>query len=506
LGEGAFSSALIAENAVQRDIAVIDVGSNSVRLVHFRLEGPALWPVYNEKVMAGLGMGVRKTGRLNPDGVDLALRALKRFQRLLDAKGVHERYVVATAAVRNADDGPDFIRKARKLTGLLTRVLSGEEEGEMSAIGLLAGIPGAHGMTGDLGGSSLELTPLTKGVAGEGRTFALGPQEVIGQAWDYAKARKKIDERLKEADFSGCEGQTFYAVGGAWRALAQMAFARGDHPLRVVHGFSMETREIRPLTRLVAGMSEASLVATPGVSRRRAATMPYAALLLRRLLKHGRFARVVFSAYGLREGVILASQAEELRAQDPLVAGAEALARPVSPTPGFGAALGRWMRPLMKATPVAFSPLRDRILEETAARLADLGARLHPDHRVDLARDSVLYAPFAGVTHPERVFLAAMIHHRYGGSRSAFETLDVEGLITDDQLDVAQVIGMTLRLGAKLSGRSEKLLKRFKLSTPDGYVRLDIDESVHDLYVERSVSLLDQIAEVLGRQAQVVYA
>lgn len=499
------SDGLIAENAVQRDIAVIDIGSNSVRLVHFRLEGPALWPVYNEKVMAGLGQGVRQTGRLNTDGVDLALRALKRFQRLLDAKAVHDRHVVATAAVRNAEDGSDFILRVKALSGLVVHVLSGEAEGEMSAQGLLAGLPGAHGMTGDLGGSSLELTQLNAGEAGQGRTFALGPQEVIGAEWDYAKAKKKIDKRLADADFAQCSGETFYAVGGAWRALAQIAFARGDYPLRVVHGFAMEQRQIRPLTRLVAGMSEASLLATPGVSRRRAASLPYAALLMRRILKHGKFSRVVFSAYGLREGVIMASLPRELIVQDPLIAGAEALARPVSPTPGFGRALANWIAPLMSEMEPVFPGARDRILQESAARLADLGGRMHPDHRVDLARDSVLYAPFAGISHPERAFLAATIHVRYGGSRSRFETLDVARLLRIEQLDRAKLIGMALRLGAKLSGRSEHLLSRFKLSAPPGALRLDIDESVHDLYVERSVSLLDEMAAVIGRKAEVAY-
>jgi exopolyphosphatase/guanosine-5'-triphosphate,3'-diphosphate pyrophosphatase len=333
----------------------------------------------------------------------------------------------------------------------------------------------------------------------------LGPQEVVGSEWDYAKARKKIDKRLADVDLKPMSGKTFYAVGGAWRALAQIAFAHGEYPLRVVHGFALETHRIRPITRLIAGMSQASLLATPGVSRRRAASLPYAALLLRRLLKKGRFSRVVFSAYGLREGVIAASLPPILSEQDPLIAGAEALARPVSPCPGFGRALAGWIEPLMTEIDPVFDPRRTRILQESAARLADLGARMHPDHRVDLARDSVLYAPFAGVTHPERAFLAAMIHHRYGGSRRSFDRHAVARLIDQDQRDLAQLIGMALRLGAKLSGRSEHLLSRFRLSAPDGLIRLDIDESVHDLYVERSVTLLDDMAAVIGRNAKVVY-
>ena len=188
---------IAGENAVERDVAVIDVGSNSVRMVHFRLEGRAMWPVYNEKVMAGLGLGLRESGRLNPEGVTAARSALHRFTRLLDAKGVAERHAVATAAVREAADGPDFMRRVAKETGLRLTVLSGEEEGRISALGLAAGAPNAHGVVGDLGGSSLELLPMAHGRPKPGVSLALGPQAApAGADWDRKRAKAVIEERL----------------------------------------------------------------------------------------------------------------------------------------------------------------------------------------------------------------------------------------------------------------------------------------------------------------------
>ncbi len=144
-----------------RDAAVIDIGSNSVRLVVYRLEGRAIWTVFNEKVLAGLGRDLAKTGRLSPEGVIQTLQALKRFRAVLEAVNPAETFVVATAAAREAKDGQDFIDRVRDETGFVVRVLSGEEEAHYAAVGVLAGAPDADAVVGDLGGASLELVRLS---------------------------------------------------------------------------------------------------------------------------------------------------------------------------------------------------------------------------------------------------------------------------------------------------------------------------------------------------------
>jgi exopolyphosphatase/guanosine-5'-triphosphate,3'-diphosphate pyrophosphatase len=497
---------VFSENAIERDIAVIDIGSNSVRLVHFRLEGRAIWPVFNEKVMAGLGRGVAITGHLNPEGVKTALRALKRFARLLQAKGVSEIFVVATAAVRNADDGAAFAARVLAHCGLTIRVLTGEDEGALSALGLVSGIPDARGLVGDLGGSSLELASVADGQCSAAETFELGPQIATPDGrFDDASATRLIDETLAMSVVSKDVSGRFYAIGGAWRALAQLAFARGEHPLRVVHQFELGRRDALQLAELAVGLSPVSLAGIQGISSRRAATIPWAALLLRQLLRLRPFTGVVFSAYGLREGVLMDSVAPSIRSADPLVAGAEALARPVAPSPGFGRELADWISPALSELEMAFSDHRDRVLRETAARLIDMGARMHPDHRVELMRDTTLYAPFAGITHAERVFLAAVLHHRYGGRRKALADWPACRLLGEHQHDAAQILGLTLRLAAKLSGRSGDLLQRFRLSVTPETVRLDVEAEVRDLYVERSVSLMGKLADVMKREPDVRY-
>src|SRR3974390_1296295 len=152
------------------DAAVIDVGSNSVRLVLYRVEGRSIWTVFNEKILAGLGRHLAFSGRLNPQGVETAIKALHRFRALVDASGPRRIFAVATAAVREAVDGPGFRRRVEAETGLKLRVLSGDEEARLAALGVLAGAPDSSGVVGDLGGSSLELIKLAQGETGAGLT------------------------------------------------------------------------------------------------------------------------------------------------------------------------------------------------------------------------------------------------------------------------------------------------------------------------------------------------
>jgi exopolyphosphatase/guanosine-5'-triphosphate,3'-diphosphate pyrophosphatase len=496
----------MAENGVQRDVAVIDIGSNTVRLVHFRLEGRALWPVYNEKVMAGLGNGVAETGKLNPEGVIVAKRALKRFQRLLDTNHISERHLVATAAVRNAEDGVSFVADIAAICGFEIQILSGEDEGDLSAAGLICGIPNAHGVMGDLGGSSLELARIEMGVPATAQTFALGPQEALrGATLNSTEMVAVIDGALETAESLQPGGGDFYAIGGAWRALAQLAFTRLGYPLHVVHQFRLDREQVLKLTGFVAEADLASLAAIDGVPSRRAGSLPFAALLLQRLIELGHCDGVVFSAYGLREGVLMRSVPPILRQADPMIAGSEAMARPVSPVSGFGRAVAQWIAPSLASLEPVFDAGRDTDLHEAASRLIDLGARMHPDHRVGLVRNSVLYSPIANASHVERAFLAAISHYRYGGGERALMKRPAFGMLDDAQMLRARFIGVILRLAAKLSGRSCALLDRFDLQIKDACLCLEVDEQVRDLYVERSASLVKSAAELIGHKSEVRY-
>lgn len=482
-----------------QDIAVIDIGSNSVRLVQYRLEDGALWPVFNEKTMAGLGKGAGARGTLNPDGVETALITLRRFASLLDAKGVTNRHAVATAAVRECSDGADFVQAAERETGLKIEVLSGEEEGELSALGVVAGIGAGHGVVGDLGGSSLEIARLTGRDVGPVYSLPLGPLSVLnGSADDSKRIRGEIDDGLDAA--AGAldgSGPDFYAVGGAWRSFAHLAMALDRYPLTLLHQYALSAQQVSRAADFAMAQSEASLSATPGVSSKRAATLPYAAQLLKRIVKRGKFKRVIFSANGLREGVAFSRSAALQHRLDPLLAGAESMARHAANDPAFGAALGEWLEPVFAGGTPVFDAERDFVLRSAAARLSQLGARMHPDHRAELAATEALYAPFGGISHPERAYLALAIHHRYAGRRSRPEECPSRRLLDDGQEEAALHLGHAIRLGTALSGGSAGVLKFFSLRREEGALVLDMEPGREDLVVERALSRFESLANVL---------
>ncbi|WP_158918256.1 Ppx/GppA family phosphatase [Caulobacter sp. S45] len=484
-----------------RDVAVLDVGSNSVRLVMYRLEGRAIWTVFNEKVLAGLGRSVGETGALSPEGVTAAMSALRRFHAVLDGSSSIQVFSAATAAVRQAKDGPAFVARVRAETGLDIRVLSGEEEAHFSALGVAAGQPDANGVVGDLGGSSLELVRIAEGLPGPGVTLPLGPFALGAPApiEPLATARAIRARLARCAD--AYTSDTFYAVGGAWRNIALIHMEATGYPLRIVHQYEMGARDALDAARFVAQQSRASLERMPGVSKKRAETLPYAALVLEALVETLQLQRVCFSAYGLREGLLLDAMSPELRAQDPLVEGCAALGARMGASDSLGPALEDWLRPLWTALPPLFegSPPRDALLLAAACRLADLGARLHPDHRADLAFDQVLRAPIAGQSHPERAYLAAAVFSRHTSQVAIRPDSGLARVLTPERLTRARALGAAMRLACDLSGRSETLLAVCSLELRDGVLTLTLKPGAADLLLgEQTRKRLSALAGVLG--------
>lgn len=488
----------------RNDVAVIDVGSNSVRLVMYRLEGRAIWTVYNEKVLAGLGRDIAATGRLSPEGVKMALPALRRFASIVEGVRPAATLTAATAAVRDAEDGEEFRQRVAAETGLKVRVLSGEEEARYAALGVLAGAPDAEGVAADLGGASLELSRVGGGKVEGGVTLPLGPFSLsTSGGFDPDHARRLITERLKPM-VEGYSGKVLHAVGGGWRSLAQIHMAMTDHPLRIVHQYVMTARQAREAAHLVAHQSPASLARTPGVSKRRVETLPYAALVLEGLLEHCGFEQVEFSAWGLREGLLFESLAPSLVSADPLLASCEAIGLRQGVSPGLPGALEGWLAGVMAALPSAFGEERDGVLTGAACRLADVGARLHPDHRVDLAFDQVLRAPAPGQTHAERAFLACAINARYGGSAETPAPRVLDRLLNDDQRLRARALGLAMRLGSDLSVRSPQILASTVVSLKHGVLRLKASpDHIDALLGEQTRRRAKALAEMLDATLEI---
>lgn len=481
-----------------REIAAIDIGSNSVRLVLYRLEGRAIWTVFNEKVLAGLGRDLSVTGQLSPDGAEQALTALKRFAAVIDGVKPMQTFVAATAAIREAEDGQAFCEKVAAETGLIIRVLSGEEEANYAALGVLAGMPDARGVAADLGGASLELSRVEDGAVGRGITLPLGPFTLEDKAgFDADRLRQTIARRLEPAaDF---RSDTLYAVGGAWRTLAQVHMNHNRYPLQIVHQYELRATEAKLIAQVVARSSRASLEKWPGVSKKRAETLPYAALVLEGLIDHLGLERIVISAWGVREGLLYETLDPETAQSDPLLAGCSALGARQGISPGLPGALFGWIRPILEALPEAFGQDRDLVLADAACRVADLGARLHPDHRVELAFGQVLRAPIPGQSHAERAYLASAVNARYGGGANTPEPNTVGRLLTEEQRTGARALGLAIRLACDLSGRAPQLLVNARVKIEGGALVLTASDGYADVLLgEQTRRRGKALAEIMG--------
>jgi len=446
-----------------RQAAVIDVGSNSVRLVIYRLDGRAIWTVYNEKALAGLGRDLPATGRLSPDGVEVAVTALRRYRAVLDGWDALDVTACATAAVREAADGPFFLKRVRAETGLDVRVLSGDEEARFAALGVLAGQPDAEGVVGDLGGSSLELVRLNGHDPEAGVTLPLGPFALGAPRPLDAERTRRVVEAALAPHANRYATRHFHAVGGAWRNLALFHMELADYPLHVAHQYEISPADAQDVARLIARQSRASLERMEGLSKKRLETLPYAAVVLDALIGTLGVERVIVSAFGVREGLLLDAMDPAVRRRDPLIEGCEALTATRGVSPDIGGALEAWLTPAFEKLPSVFAR-RDPILVAAACRLADLGARLHPDHRADVAFEQVLRAPIAGLNHPERAFLACVAFSRHTAAAATPEAAAIAKLLSGERRQRARALGAAVRLGCDLAGRNPRLLERSSLA------------------------------------------
>jgi exopolyphosphatase/guanosine-5'-triphosphate,3'-diphosphate pyrophosphatase len=436
--------------------AVVDLGSNSVRLVVF--EGAHRNPVaiFNEKAVLRLGRGMQTTGRLNEEAVGQALTVMNRYAAIARAMGAAPFEVLATAAVREAENGAAFVATLReRLPGANIRVLTGEEEARLSAAGMLCGIPEADGILADIGGGSLEVVRLHRGLCGAARTLKLGVLRLAERSGgEVARARA-----IAEADFAEVPwlaegaGHDLYAVGGAWRALARIHIAQTGYPLNMVHHYTISRDEARDLTSVIAGASRRVLERMPGVPRRRVEDLPFAAVALRRVLRATRARRVVFSANGLREGWYMERMPAETRARDPLLAAGEDFARLLGRDPALPPALIGWTAPLFPSETALLRRLR-----EAACWMSDIGSHDHPEYRAEQAYLRILRQPGLGLDHLARAFLAMTLALRYEAEPDAPFLATARALLSLEDIRSATILGVALRLAYTLSAGTPDLL------------------------------------------------
>ena len=478
-----------------RRIAVVDVGSNSLRLVVFERLGGALLPLLNEKVMCGLGRGIAASGRLNAEGMALAYPNLQRFIALARALGVDHLAIIATAAVREASDGRAFAAEIEHQCGVPVRIVDGAEEGRLSAAGVLAGNPSADGVVGDLGGGSVELVPVSgpARLIGGGISLPLGPLR-LAEFGDNRRALLDAIDRAVERSplLNSAAGKSLYLVGGAWRAIARLHMEQSRYPLHIIHQYTVARRSAEAFLDLIGGISRRSLERIGGLSRRRLEAVPLAAIILRRLIAAGRPERIVFSAFGLREGYAYGLLPSEPRS-DPLIGACVGMALTQSRWHSDGDRLQRWIAPLFPNLP----PSRQR-LHRAACWLSDIAWTEHPDYRAEQAFYRTLRMPVAAIGHPERGFIACALHARYGGAADDPIKTAIAGLLDESEAAQARGLGLGLRLAYTLCGGALDLLEQVELKRQGAALLLELPASGNLFIGEAVQRRLDALGRALG--------
>jgi len=481
-------------------MAIVDIGSNSVRLVIYESFSRSPAVIHNEKTICGIGRNMVSTQRLYEPGMEMALEALGRFRMLADAHDVRHREAVATAAARDAENGQVFVRAAEAAWGGPIRVLSGEEEARLAAEGVLAGIPDADGLVGDLGGGSLDMVTVKGGRTGTAVTLPFGPLRLMDLSkGNPDKARGLVDDGLHVLDgLESLRGRALYAVGGVWRSLARIDMEGEKYPLHVLHDYSIPAARVLKLCRVVPGLSKKSFDKMKIVSRRRAEALPYGAVVLERLLMATGIKEVVISAYGLREGLLHAKLSPEERAKDPLIEFAAASNARHSRAPAHADELFGWLAPLFAEESAQMARIRRAV-----CYFSDIGWRRHPDDRALGVFDQVLTAPFAGATHSARAMIATAVYHRYSGDGDFPEPVGAHALLSPEDEAAARRIGLAARLGFALSASAVGELPHYRLSATSGRVVLDVPRSRGAVASDPVQKRLGALAAALGRKGEI---
>lgn len=470
-------------------IAVIDIGSNSCRMVIYDRSGAALIPHFNEKTMAGLGRDLSETGRLSPSGQELALKTFHRFRAITASLDIRDIRAVATAAVREAKDGAEFCKRAEKILRVPIKVLTGADEGEVSALGVEAGFINPKGLMADLGGTSMEIRPIDGGVDGE--SFLLGPLAREGDMdLTFSKRQKAIEKVLANSQFKVSErkGQ-LYAVGGAWRNVAAVHMMLRNYPLRVAHGYRMTIDDVDDVIEAaeLAQSDKLTREQLQGVSKRRFETLPHAALLLKGLMKQVETKDVIVSSFGLRDGV--AAEGMSMTGSAGLLDAVPLFLRTSPQSLAFGRELYSFIHPIAQQFNRSETVLRAICL------MADAGSRMHPDHRAQLVFEQILRAPLPALNHNERLFSAYATASRY--TFKFAEDPNYARLLSMGSKRKAKILGTAMRLGSVYSGRSGPILATAKLSIENKTLQLRVEPEYSDLVSETVERRLAQLSGLM---------
>jgi len=485
-------------------IAIVDIGSNSVRLVAYEGLTRAPTPIFNDKVMAELGRGVATTGKLNEQGVERSLAALKRFRVLCRTMGISNVHVLATAAARDASNGPAFLEQAQKAIGHKVELLEGRREAELAAYGVMSGFNNPDGVVGDLGGGSLELNDVRGRRMGKGTSLRLGGLALMDVSDRSPKKAAKIVRKalIDVPHLERLKGRTFYAIGGTWRALAKLHMRQRDYPLNVMHGYVIPARDAADFASLVERVNADALANIASVAAARRPLLAYGAVVLEEIIRRAKPKEIVISALGLREGLLYEKLSAELRDKDALIESARELNYLRSRDPQHGEELCDWTDAFIQSSQLD-ETAHERRLRHAACLLCDIGWRAHPDYRGEQSINIIANAAFSSIDHPGRAFLALAASYRHMDGEDDVSP-HLRTLVTARMLDRAHVLGSATRLAYVLSAAMQNVLPHTPLRCHRSKLILTLPPAMKDLASERLHNRLRHLGRLIGRDVEIV--
>jgi exopolyphosphatase/guanosine-5'-triphosphate,3'-diphosphate pyrophosphatase len=491
----------------QSSVAVIDIGSNSVRLVVYETMTRSLVTLFNEKTLCGLGREVQTTGLLAPDAVAKALTSLRRFRALCRVMKVGRVYAIATAACRDATNGPDFIAKAERICGVRIEILSGPREAKLSALGVISGIHKPDGIVGDLGGGSLELIDVHGNRVRSGLTLPLGSLALQDLSHKSLKRAERIvrNDLSEVAQLKAGRGRTFYAVGGTWRALARIHIVQSGYPLRVMHGYSIPAADALDFARRLRRLAAANMLADIEiVADARRPLLTYAALVLEYIIRVAKPKTIVFSTFGVREGLLYSMLPQAERSEDGLICASQTLNELLSRSARHAEELIDWTDRLVRVVKLRETE-EDRRLRHAACLLSDIGWRVHPDHRGVETLSLITNGNFGAVTHQGKVFVALSVFYRYAGLSEQNEPpAIIRELLPPAMVERARVLGAAFRVAHLVSAARPGVLPAIHFRSRGRKLMLVFEHRLVDLVADRVGSRFKQLAKLVGRSGSIV--
>ncbi len=492
-------------------VGIVDIGSNSVRLVIYDAAVRAPTPWFNEKESCRLGQQVASSGVLDTESITCAIEALRRFRAILGNLNIKHVRAFATAAAREADNGDGFLAAAEIALGAPIQLLTGEHEARLVSLGIAMGFAAPNGVAGDLGGGSLELVDVVGDAHRNALTLPLGGLRLIDLAGERVeKAVAHVDQQIARLAWGSLgRGRPFYAVGGSWRALAKLHMLQSNYALPVLHGYSISCREAQRFCDHVRRGKK--LRGWEHIPRNRREVMPYGALVLDRLLQRLDPSEVIFSVYGIREGMLFDLLKPEERSKDPLLSFCADFAELRSRDPAHAVELMSWTDQLFSLIGFADTP-EERRLRHAACLLSDVGWRLSPDFRGEQSLNGIVHSAMTGIDHPGRMFLALTVFLRHVGPNVDLDTLGEPfksqiGLVARDRRTIrsGRILAAAIRAAHMLSQGYAGIIDKTRFGINGGDLQLIIPSQFADLNGERLRRRFDSLARIVGLQPRMSF-